>query len=311
MAEGLSWAEVQDAAFIFGRGKEFVRTFDGGTGASLINPMDHPAQFAEAVARLNPRHPMSVFNVPQEGGPTNEYVDRFAQADKSLPTWVIPHEDVIYRAAHLLGIRDAEIGTTFQHDFTPGGVYDIGLALEGGNNASENRARALANAVVDGVITIGKLVIPGTDREVKKEEGHKDPATGEDLTIGHQVAKKVGRIILAAYPETFGEGEGRIPVEVMDIRTHAATTRDVLGEVVLRTGIRSVVMAGSNIYGTWMRTDMATVQHMLNELEVIDFGAGPDDPKAARTLRIWVGEIVQALVAAAKLRQEQLVRKRG
>jgi hypothetical protein len=305
MSEGLGWDVVSNPEELFARGAPFVETFSSRPGedgtpeqltrAPLINPMDHPLEFAREVARLNPRHPQSVFRQP--GAVADEYADRYKIADNGLPAWAAPHEDVINNTAHNLGVRDRELGSTFQHDMSPGGHFGLGLVLEGANRASKNRGDAMAAAIRNGDITVDQVRVAGTDRKVGEREGH------GDITTGYGVAEKTVAQLKADHPDVFGKGG--VPIDVLDVRTRKANTREVANEAALRTGAGSVAMTGSNIYGTWMRTDLATVQHNLG-LDKVGFSAGPDDPKAARTPLIWAAENAQALVSAAHLRDAQI-----
>lgn len=299
MAVGLSWEQVQDPAYAFEQGAGFVSTFGVSIGADLINPVTRPMEYAEAVARLNPRHPESVFKQP--GAESEEYADRYAMADNGLPAWAADHEDVINATAHTLGVRDKELGTTFAHSFSPLGHFAVGVVLEGANRASEIRGNSLAEALRTGLISVDRVVVVGTGRAVAEREGH------GDIRDGFGVADKVTALLHENHPDLF-DGEEAVPLESMHIRTRSANTRDVVTEVALRLGVDSILMSGSNIYGSWMRTDMATVQHNLG-LEKIGFGAGQDDPKAARTPLIWAAEVAQTLVSAAHLQHARNTKK--
>jgi hypothetical protein len=300
MAEGLSWDVVRNPEEIFARGTPFVETFGASVGAELINPMDHPMEYAEAVSHLNPRHPESVFKQPTAGD-TSVYADRYAMADNGLPAWAAPHEVVINGVAHQLGIRDQELATTFRHDFSPGGHFQLGLPLEGANTATEDRSVAMAEAIRSGQITVDEMAIVGTDRGVGPKEGQ------GGVVVGYGAAAKAAARLYDEYPDVFGRGGVRL--DVLQVRTHAANTREVLSEAALRRNVGSIVMSGSNIYGPWMRIDMATVQHTLG-LDNIGFGAGPDNPKAPRTPLIWAAECAQTLISAAHLRHTHKVKQR-
>lgn len=294
MVEVLTQAQVENPSYAFEQGAEFVATFGEETGAQLINPIDHPMAFAEAVAQLNPRHPKSPLRVQRPGADAG-YQDRYAAADNGLPIWAAPYENVIYNAAHGLRIRDRELGTTIQYDFEPG-KYQLGLVLEGANNASGNRGDALAQAIRDGVVEVDEVAVSATDRKVGEKETH------GDLRIGYAVGARVVAKLREDHPDVFGK-DG-VKLNLLPVRTHDANTREVVAEAALRHNVGSVVMSGSNIYASWMRTDLANVGRTLG-LERVSFGAGPDDPKAARTPVVWTAEVAHALVSAAELQHTQ------
>jgi len=290
MAEGLSWEQVGNPGYLFAQGAPFVERFGAERGAHHINPVTHPMAYAEAVAELNPRHPRSVFRKP--GDTPEAYEDRYVIADNGMPAWAAPYEEDIYHAAHGLGVRDQEIGTTFAHPF-PEGRFAVGLVLEGANRQNKLRGAALAEAVRAGRLSVDQMFVAGTSRPVGEREGH------GNYNSGHAVAAKAVAELYDEYPDVFGRGG--VPLDVFRVETRQAGTRETVSEVALRLGASSLVMAGSNIYGSWMRTDLLTVQHRLPRLTTVGFGAGPDDPKAARTPLIWAAEVAQTLVSAAHL----------
>jgi hypothetical protein len=111
------------------------------------------------------------------------------------------------------------------------------------------------------------------------------------------------------YPDVFNGKPGGVRLGMVDIRTHKSNAAETVTEAALRLGAGSVAMTGSNIYGSWMRIDMERAAHTVG-LEKVTFGAGSDDPKAARTPRIWAAEVAQTLVSAAMLQNSYLTKAR-
>lgn len=295
--------QVANPAYVFDQGRSFVEAFGADIGADQIDPMEQPMAFAERVVLLNPRHPDSVFKTPQSlDANTKEYADRYAQADNGLPSWAAEREDAIYVAADPLGIRSRELGTTLQHTFAPG-HYDLGLVLEGANNQDVSRGFALAEGIRRGDITVGQVAVAVTSRVVGNNEGQ------GGIVVGYGVGGKAVAAMADQYPDVFHGRPGGVRLSTLDIRTHKANAAETVTEAALRLNVARIAMAGSNIYGSWMRIDMQRAAHNVG-LDAVTFGAGPDDPKAARTPRIWAAEVAQTLVAAAHLHHAQVTKSR-
>lgn len=309
MATGLSFEQASDPTYLFEQGAAFVHTFGNHVGAQDLNPQNRPLEYAEFVLRyLQPRNAATTVFNDHDRPASDAFVDRYAQADQSMPAWVTEQEDVIFDAAHGLGIRDREIGATMDYPF-PEGEFDLAVALEGANDQDYSRGAAIAEEIRSGRLNVGGMLVAVTDRKVgdKERYGLKDEFPG--LKIGYGVGALAVARLYSDYPDVFS-GPNAVPLSAFNVDTHFADTRQSLAEVVSSQRPRSVVMSGSKVYGSWMSTDLATTKHLFSGVKEARFGAGPDDPKAARTTRVWTAEVAQALVSAAHLQHAYNTKKR-
>jgi hypothetical protein len=308
MAVGLNFEQASNPAYTFAAAEPFVRTFGDHVGARDLNPAQRPMEYAEFVLRnLQPRAASSVFN--DKDRPVSEgFADRYAQADQSMPAWVMAHEAVIFDTAHELGVRDRELGTTMDYPF-PQGEFALAVALEGANDQNYGRGAAIAEEIKAGNLKVDSMVVAVTDRKVGEKEGYGLKEHFPDLKVGHAVGALTVARLYSDYPDVFG-GPNGVPLSAFNVSSHFADTRQTMAEVASVLRPRSIVMSGSKIYGSWMSADLATTQHLFPAVKEAHFGAGPDNPKAARTTRIWTAEVAQALVSAAHLQHARNTKKR-
>jgi len=308
MAIGLSFEQASTPAYTFEAGEQFVRTFGDHVGAAALDPVRDPMPYASFVLRhLQPRAATSVFNDadrPVHG----DFVDRYAQADETMPPWVQAHEGIIFSTAHDLGVRDKELGTTMEYPF-PQGSFDLAVALEGANDQDYGRADGMVQQIVDGNLQVERLAVAVTNRSVGAGERYGLREHLPNVTVGYGVGALTVARLYNDYPEVF-TGSNAVQLDTFQVATHHADTRQSMAEVAGVLRPRTLVMSGSRIYGSWMSTDLATTQHLFPRVREVHFGAGPDDPKAARTTRVWTAEIAQTLVSAAHLQHARNTKRR-
>lgn len=285
---------------VLNAGAEFLEHF----GVEL-DPVNDYANFMEAMNQLNPRF-----------SGERELVRYELEADQT--EWSEDSKGVIMRAAE--GMRMLESETPLTGDF------DLVIALGGARQSNLDRTRYAAGAIANGEATASKVVVSGTDRELKEAE--------QDNTANYAPGAKTEFDLCAGAAKTVKEENPELNVTAQRVPSHHYLTimfgeigtpsviEDALSsfktglDVVYPRGKKDVLRAArvgvvtTQIYQASTELDLARIAKRFGITETQTAG-NPSDPKVieARTPATYLSEVCRTLRAAASALKERSVAK--